>query len=502
MRKYIIPIITLSVALTTSCSLDKDPISDFSEVTMGGGQTGTPSYTTRDEIKTAYDNIYTFIKGSGQEFWMLDFAANTEVRSDNAYAGTIDLPVVSVEKNAQDAANSNISRDWRNYLVGVSRANVVLANIDNITDSALTETERKQWKAEAQILRAWMYYDMVRLWGNVPLLVIANVPPITSENLDEIYPLLYPKERNSVAEVYADIIANLEAAVQNAPAPQSGNKFLLSRAVANALLAKVYAEKPVRDYAKTIQYCDAVIADGFTLVADYADLFQLNSTNTDAKLRNSSESIFEITYEGGGCWVGGIFGKNYTNPNSTISWRRWVCPSRDLIAAFDAEGDTVRKNQAIVYEKVEYENYYPADNYPFVYKFRSSSSSVIKLRLADILLMKAEALVATGDLSGAATLVNQVRARVGLAALSSSVTASADAMKTAVLNERRLELAFEGHRWFDLLRYDVAVETMNTLNSRDSGRLAMKTMTEALTIYPVPQSELDITPTLGQNPEY
>ncbi len=122
--------------------------------------------------------------------------------------------------------------------------------------------------------------------------------------------------------------------------------------------------------------------------------------------------------------------------------------------------------------------------------------------MADILLMKAEALVATGDLSGAATLVNQVRARVGLAALPSSVTASADAMKTAVLKERRLELAFEGHRWFDLLRYDVAVETMNTLNSRDSGRLAMKTMTEALTVYPIPQSEIDKNPKLGQNPEY
>lgn len=501
MKKYIIPIVALSVAFI-SCDLDKDPISDFSEVTMGDGNTASTSYQTRDEIKTAYNNIYTFIKGSGQEFWMLDFAANTEVRSDNAYAGTTDLPVVSVEKNTQDASNSNITRDWRNYLVGVARANILLANIDNITDTALTETERKQWKAEAQILRAWMYYDMVRFWGEVPLIPAVNIPSITSDNIDEVYPLLYPEKRHSVAEVYADIIANLEAAVQNAPAPQSGNKFLLSRAVANALLAKVYAEKPVRDYAKTIQYCDAVIADGFTLVADYADLFQLNSTNTDAKLRNSSESIFEITYEGGGCWVGGIFGKNYTNPNSTISWRRWVCPSRDLIAAFDAEGDTVRKNQAIVYEKVEYENYYPADNYPFVYKYRSSSSSVIKLRLADILLLKAEALVATGDLSGAATLVNQVRARVGLAALSSSVTASADAMKTAVLNERRLELAFEGHRWFDLLRYDVAVETMNTLNSRDSGRLAMKTMTEALTIYPVPQSELDITPTLGQNPGY
>lgn len=500
MKRYI-PIIALSAALMASCSLDKDPIADFSERNQSG-QSGSSSYKTRDEIKAAYDNIYTFIKGSGQEFWMLDFTANTETRSDNAYAGTGDLPISSIEQNTQDPANTNIARDWRNYLVGVTRANIILANIDNVTDPALTDNERKQWKAEAQIFRAWMYFEMVRFWGEVPLLPAINLPAITSENIEEVYPLLYPERRNTVAEVYTDILSNLEQAVVNAPAPNTSNKFLLSRAVANALLAKVYAEKPVRDYTKTVQYCDAVIADGFTLVADYADLFQLNDAKTDVKLRNSSESIFEVTYEGGGCWVGGIFGKNYTNPSSTITWRRWVTPSRSLIADFDSEGDNIRKNQAIVYESIGYAHYYPKENYPFLYKYRSSSNSFIKLRLADILLLKAEALVATGDLSGAAALVNQVRARVNLPALASSVTSSADAMKKAVLKERRLELAFEGHRWFDLLRNDVVLETMNALNSNDVGRLKMNSMTEATTLFPVPQTELDKNPKLGQNPGY
>lgn len=500
MKKYIIPIVIVSVTLV-SCSLDKDPISEFSEKNTEQ-QSGTGSaIATKADMQTRYEALYTFMRGSGQEFWALDFLQNTETRADNSYAGSISTAeIVQIEQNGQDQTNKNVVRDWKSYLRGINLANVVIANVDKVPDTDLTSLERKQWKAEAKILKAWMLFDMVRFWGDVPLPSL-ETPEITSDNITETYNLLFPK-RSSVLDVYNEIKTNLEEAVNDAPAVNTGNKFLLSRAVANALLAKVYAEKPIRDYAKTIQYCNAVIADGFSLVADYADLFQLNSTNTDAKLRNSSESIFEITYEGGGCWVGGIFGKNYTNPNSTISWRRWVCPSRDLIAAFDAEGDTVRKNQAIVYESVSYSNYYPADNYPFVYKFRSSSNSVIKLRLADILLLKAEALVATGDLSGAATLVNQVRARVGLAALPSSVTASADAMKTAVLKERRLELAFEGHRWFDLLRYDVAVETMNTLNSRDSGRLAMKTMTEALTVYPIPQSEIDKNPNLKQNPGY
>ncbi|CEN41196.1 conserved hypothetical protein [Capnocytophaga cynodegmi] len=344
-----------------------------------------------------------------------------------------------------------------------------------------------------------MYYDMVRLWGEVPLLPAVNVPSIAS--FDEVNELLY-RERNSVQEVYNDIIKNLEEAVQNAPAINSSNKFLLSSAVANALLAKVYAEIPVRDYAKTIAHCDAVIANGFSLLPDYADLFQLNEAKNDVKVRNSAESIFEISYQGAYMWVGGIVGKNYLNPKDKISWARWVAPSRDLIADFDSEGDVIRKSQSIVYEEVSYDHYYPKENYPFVYKLRSNLNSIIKLRLADILLLKAEALVATGNLNDAATLVNQVRARVKLPALPANVTSSSDAMMAAVMKERRLELAFEGHRWFDLLRSGKVVEIMNSLNSRDPKRLTMKPFTEQTTLYPVPQSEIEANPKLTQNPGY
>ena len=96
-------------------------------------------------------------------------------------------------------------------------------------------------------------------------------------------------------------------------------------------------------------------------------------------------------------------------------------------------------------------------------QIRSGANSVIKLRLADILLLKAEAHAALGQVQEAATLVNQVRTRVKLAPI--ATTLSQEAMKEAVLKERRLELAFEGHRWFDLVRNDAAISTMNTLNN-------------------------------------
>ena len=235
---------------------------------------------------------------------------------------------------------------------------------------------------------------------------------------------------------------------------------------------------------------------------NYADLFQINDAKTDVKVRNSAESIFEITYsQGGQTWLPGLFGLNYTNPNSTYNWAKWVTPSRDLIAAFDAEDDTVRKNQAIVWGQPSWENYYPSKHYPFMYKIRSGGSSIIKLRLADILLLKAEAYAALGQTAQAAALVNQVRARVGLAAISTSL--SQEQMKAAVLKERRLELAFEGFRWFDLVRNDKAIETMNSLNARDTGRLKQTyPLNENTVLYPIPQTELENNKKLTQNPGY
>ena len=136
-----------------------------------------------------------------------------------------------------------------------------------------------------------------------------------------------------------------------------------------------------------------------------------------------------------------------------------------------------------------------------MYKIRSGGSSIIKLRLADILLLKAEAYAALGQTAQAAALVNQVRARVGLAAISSSL--SQEQMKEAVLKERRLELAFEGFRWFDLVRNDKAIETMNSLNARDTGRLKQTyPLNENTVLYPIPQTELENNKKLTQNPGY
>jgi hypothetical protein len=484
-----------------SCSLENDPISNPA-IPQGSDTVGSIKYKTRAEMVTQYNGIYNILKGNnGLENWNLDMLVLTETHADNSYRGATDAELTQLEQQKQNGINKNIERDWNGFFNIISATNRVIVNIDAVPDPALTAAERKQWKAEALILRSMIMFDMVRLWGGIPL-ILAEPPAITAENIEEVYPLYYPP-RNTMEEVYAQMIADLNIALEPGGAPpiNASDKFRFSQTVANALLAKIYAEQPVRDYAKTVEYCQKVEAD-VLLVPSYADLFAVNDAKTDAKLRNSSESIFEIPFSDGGNWNTWMFGVDETDPNSVYDWAKWLTPSRDLVSAFDRAGDNIRKRTTIVTAAVSWSNHYPPDAYLFMHKFPSKFNSIIKIRLADILLLKAEAYVNLGNLAEAANAVNLVRTRVNLPDLSSSVTSSATAMADAVLNERRLELAFEGHRWFDLVRNGKAFDVLNTLNSRDPGRLPMDPVTEFTILLPLPQSQIDINPNMVQNPGY
>jgi hypothetical protein len=493
----------IAIILTiNSCDLSLKPISDVGN--MGGvDSSGTKvKFKNRAEMLAQYNNMYAqLIQNPGVEGWTADLLVYSDTHADNSYRGATDVELTQLEQQRQDGINKNINRDW-NYFFGIiAAANSVICNIDSVPDPTLTAAERKQWKAEGLILRSMMYFDLVRLWGSVPLITV-EPPAITAANITKVYPLYYPP-RDSVAKVYRQMIADLNLALQPgyAPAIDNSNKFKFSRTVANALLAKIYAEAPVRDYTKVIQYATEVEND-VTLVPNFGDLFDMNSTNTDAKNRNTSESIFEINFSGGGLWFTWLVGIDRSDPSSVYDWAKWLTPSRDLTAAFIAAGDNIRMNETIVKGNVTWSNEYPSIGYPFMYKYRSKFTSVIKIRLADILLLKAEADVQLGDLADAATLVNRIRTRVSLPNLDSSVTGSKDLMAAAVLNERRLELAFEGQRWFDLVRTGKVFDVMNTLNSRDVGRLPMDLLTPDKVLIPIPQPQIDINPSMVQNPGY
>lgn len=484
-----------------SCSLDYEPVSEYSELTQGyTDENGEEvAYKDRSEALSAYNAIYKLFKDR-QEHWYLDKMLIAEAHADNAYAGTTGAEVVPYEDNSIEGSNSVLQRDWTRFLADIAQANKFINNIDKV--SGMSEAERKQWKAEIKIFRALVMFDMVRLWGNIPV-ITTTAGNITADNIEDSYKAYFP-EQSTAEEAYAQIIKDLTEGAVDAPATNKDNKTILSKDVAYAMLAKAYAEKTVQDYSKVIEYADKVAADGYDLIDNYDDLFAYDADTKDCKLRNSKETLLEAQFlAGGGNWATWMFGRNLANWDESFTWAKWVTPSRDLVNAFDSEGDQIRKNAAVVYYSCTWSNYYPADNYAFFYKLRSAFNSIIYLRYADILLLKAEALIMTGDLAGAATIINKVRARVGLAPLASSVTSNKDALLNAYIKERRLELAFEGQRWYDLCRLGKVEEVMNAVYSKDSGRHAQRNPFNANSyLMAIPQSAIDENPNLVQNPGY
>ncbi len=335
-----------------------------------------------------------------------------------------------------------------------------------------------------------MYFQLVQLWGDVPL-QLEEVTTISAEKLDEIYAQIFPA-RSPKEEVYAQLIADLETALPRVRTTAPHKGFVTTGAV-NAVLAKVYATQEPHDWTKVNQYCDAVISGGYTLLPEFDQLW-------DNAMKNSAESIFEINYSGGptdGNWGVNIF--------RGVDWKKFNLPSNDLIAAFDAENDLIRKNASIIFEDVSglwSDAHYPQTHYPFINKWRNfggdGAQNYIFIRLADILLLKAEALNESGDVSGAAAIVNQIRERVNL----NPTTANSQAtMRLAIEKERRLELAYEGVRWYDLKRTGRAIEVMSATIGADGNPIGYALTTERL-LWPIPQAELDKNANLTQNAGY
>ena len=430
-----------------------------------------------------------------------DWLVYSETRADNAYCGTGTAEIMALEANRQDGSNNNIRRDWNWYQTQVSNANQIICNIDRIAaeDPSLTADERDRWKAEALIWRAFCFFRLTQLWGDAPM--VLEIPPvITVENVEEVYPLYYP-DRTPMDDVYARLVEDLTWAAEYAPATRTDNKMLMSDAFAYGLLARIYAEKPIRDWGKVAEYCTRVEGMGFSLEPSYGTLW---SYDDDDAYRNSPESIFEVqwTNKSSGNWVYMMYHRNAYSPNDNWSWAKWTTPSRDLIEAYEKEGDTERMNASIVWDSCGWSNYYPSERYAFMHKMPTNVSSILVMRLAEIYLLHAEALTCTGDLAGAAGYVNRVRSRAHLADLPASAQASRETMLDAVLKERRLELAFEGFRFFDLARHDKIIEVHDSMNAKDSYWQQRKPLTETRILLPVPTTALDANPNMTQNPGY
>jgi hypothetical protein len=491
-NKYlgILSVLTLTISLQ-SCEkfLDKEPISNFTDQSLNINTSDTTSYTKAEQAEALLASCYSQFR---TEYFQLDYYVNGDMQSDNAYAGASGSEFVQFDNFEVDATNKNVTRDWTDLYTMVSHCNLALTYVPKITDPALTTTRKAQIIAEASFIRAWAYFDLTRLYGDVPL-VLEAIPAINAANLEQIYPLLYP-ERVAQSKVYDQIITDLETALAGVPAT-AVNKGYITKGAVNTLLAKVYATRQPADWSKVKQYCDAVINGGYSLLPEFDYLWDENH-------ENSNEAILEINYDGNwnagtGCWGASMF--------IGTDWKKFNTPSNDLVKAYDDEGDVVRKNSSILFADVTgkwSDKYWSASAYPFINKYRDNQTgaqNMILLRLADVILLKAEAVNELGDVNAAATLVNQIRTRAKLGATPATDQTS---MRLAIEKERRLELAFEGQRWFDLVRTGRATDVMNKVKDGKGNLLYFGKLKAFRYIWPVPQEELDRNQKLTQNQGY
>lgn len=353
---------------------------------------------------------------------------------------------------------------WGRNYTGIYRANLLLSKLDGVAD--LTAAMKGRYAAECKFLRAYYYFDLVRLFKNVPLFTAAiptaEIYSITQASPDAVYAQIEKDLTEAIGE------ANLPSTV---PVSTEGGR--VTKGAAKALLGKVYLyEKKWAQAAQQLSDVNGTPGStstfGYKLLPNFADVFK--PTN-----KFNSESIFEIVHTSqarqdwnawgafeGNVMVQMIGPRNYTGPIYVTGWG--FCPlTNELVNAIKGDPrypytaaniDSITKATGGSYEKGYQNTGYFVEKYAPKQAYRSSLGGVadlnypndyIEIRLADTYLMEAEALTQSGaNAARAQALLDAVRARVGLSSVPVSLP--------TLYNERRLELATEGHRFFDLVR--------------------------------------------------
>lgn len=470
--------------------LDEKPQSDLTKENTDT-QEQVSAYSSVSDAKSELNGVYALFKTDiyeGNAFYIGD------CMSDNCYIGGDGVSEEQLDNLTVSATNSVIATSWSQFYAIVGSATNVIENVKLMDSSLIDDATRAQIIADAKFARAWVLFDIVKYWGDAPL-TLQLIPSITVDNIDKWYPIMYPS-RTSEEEIYAQIISDLdEDTIKNLPSKSSG-AFCGTQGAAYGLLAKVYAtmgKKSERDYSKVVDMCDNVIKQGYRLVPDFESLWTV-----DGKF--SSESIFEMYFSDAAEQHNWAYWVLLTDVSGdvVVSWRRYCTPTQDLVAKFDKEKD-VRYKSSIYWTAVPYDTYWPAKNYPLAYKIRQKESDIILLRLADILLLKAEALVELNRPKDALMIVNDIRNRAGLSGLSLSL--SVEEARLAVENERQLELLFEGQRWWDLIRNERMEEVMKLAHDKN-GNLRFSEIPAWRAKLPIPQAQIDINERLTQNIGY
>lgn len=454
----------------------------------------TPSnfYQTAADAQSAINGVLSALQP--QAYYQRTIYIITECSGDClAPILTQNQERIDMYKLQYNSANSEVTNWWVNSYKLISRANDVIANVPKITMDA---TAKSNILGNAYFLRGMAYFDLVRSYGDVPLLTT----PITSPGDSSLFP-----KRTAAAAIYQQVISDLKFAEGNClsePSISSANKGMVSNGAASAMLARVYLQRAKSPYADggdnqaALDECNKVInSNVYSLMPNYGDIFSCDTKYYPG----NKEVIFAVQ-----------FGDNSSSTTQNITCRMFSPSLLGGSGSFVANTnfvnngypvyDTMRRNWNIG-TKVN-----TTAVTPFIYKYRdakwianSNNSRVnwIVLRYADVLLMQSEAMnnlnpADAGKFSG----INKVQQRAKIPAAnqySFTNVVTADNFVDSLLKERQRELCVEGHRRWDLIR-------LGRYQQIESG-IGM-TLPDFRLLLPIPQTELDANKNLTQNNGY
>ena len=486
MKKYIILLSGVSTLLFASCKkqLTETPYSFL---------TPTNFYLTAADAQSAINGVLSALQP--QAYYQRTIYIITELPGDALMPLlTQNQERIDMYKLQYTATNPEINNWWQNSYKLISRANDVIANVPGITMDVPT---RNNIVGNAYFLRGMAYFDLVRSFGDVPLIL----KPITSPGDSSLFPT-----RIAAATVYQQVISDLKYAEANCFSEDkiaSGNKGMVSSGAASSMLARVYLQRASSAYAdaqdnqNALAECNKVIGSNlYKLMPVYSDVF-----NWDKKFYpTQTEHIFAVQ-----------FGANGSNITQNITCRMFSPSGLGGSGSFTANTnffnkgyapeDTIRRNWNLA-NKVG-----TSSVTPFIYKYRdaqwvagsnNSRMNWIVIRYADVLLMQSEAMNnLTPNDPAKFTGINAVRTRAGMISptqqYSFTNVPTQSAFVDTLVAERSRELCVEGHRRWDLIRLGRYKQIEASIGF---------TLQDYQFLLPLPQTELDANKNLKQNPTY
>lgn len=537
MKKYILGL-TLASALTmgmTSCS-------DFLDEPIRGQQDMTNYFTTEEECEKQITGCYNFL--DGRDWWQIyKFYNMCNMTTDDCWMGNTTQDPGDYRAAAQFTGNTidlggACQNFWQYRYKGITQCNIAINKIPNVAFN--DEKLQKRLIAEAKFLRGFYYFDLVKNFGGLPM----------------VLDLLMPSEvqgitRSSKEETYAQIEQDLKDAIADLPKKSEYSDADMGRATsgaAKAYLAKVYLYQEKYSEAEPLLQeltCRGSYASGtpeYKLMDDFSKVWNIDYNNGD-------EGIFEIQCNDDTQYALGERYSVVVGSRDDSGWS-WGLPTSDLENAFKNAGDEIRLRYTILHDgqtdvpgddtwneenpypitaakhksgRCNMKLYIPVAKRPSPYDAAHNPMNIRLMRYAEVLLMYAEVENALNHDSEAQWALNQVRERVHL----SDVTATGTALRDAIRTERRLELALEGTRLDDIRRWKMddgktmmehlfgpngtfvkyntqeSTDPYETTNQQENSNKGINFQAPRDLLYAIPNSEITMSNgTITQNPDY